>query len=195
MAIVLVTIAIRSCMVPFNMKQRKQMKKQKEISGQVEALKVKYGKNQEKINQEVQKLYQEQGMGVGSCLLPFLQLPIMVGLYNAIRMISVAGATTMLLPWVGSILMKDPLFILPIVTVLIQLLPQTYPYLGLFKALDLKKVPLSTIGILLVSNSVFVFMIPSGLALYYLVSGLFVAAEQFVLNLIEVREKNKACVV
>ena len=193
-AIVLITLGIRSCMIPLNIKQRKQMKKQREISRQVEALKVKYGKDQDKLNKELQKLYQEQGTGMGSCILPFLQLPIMLGLYNAIRMISVAGATTILLPWVGSILMKDQLFILPIVTILIQLLPQIYPYLSFFKTLDLQKTSGSTICFLLLSNSIFAFMIPSGVGLYYLVSGLFVAAEQFVVNLLEVRGKRNACV-
>ncbi len=193
-AIVLITLVIRSCMIPLNSKQRKQMKKQKEISQQVEALKRKYGKNQEKLNKELQELYREKGTGMGSCILPFLQLPIMMGLYNAIRMISAAGATTVLLPWVGSILMRDQMFILPIVTVLIQLMPQLYPYLRFFKSLDLQKASGSTICFLLLSNSIFAFMIPSGVGLYYLVSGVFVAVEQFVVNLLEVREKRNMCV-
>ena len=193
-AIVLITIGIRCCLVPFNIKQRKMMKKQKEISQQVEILKQKYGKNQEKLNKELQKFYQEKGTGMGSCILPFLQLPIMVGLYNAIRMISTAGTTTLLLPWVGSILMKDQMFILPIVTVLIQLMPQFYPYLSFFKSLDLQKASASTICFMLLSNSIFAFMIPSGVGLYYLVSGVFVAMEQFIVNLLEVHEKRKTCV-
>lgn len=193
-AIVLITLCIRCCLVPFNVKQRKLMKKQKEISLQVEALKKKYGKNQERLNQELQKLYQEKGTGMGSCILPFLQLPIMLGLYNAIRMISVAGATTILLPWVGSILMKDQLFVLPVATILIQLLPQLYPYLGFFRSLDLQKASGSTLCFILLSNSIFAFMIPSGVGLYYLVSGLFVAVEQFVVNILELREKRNTCI-
>lgn len=192
-AIVLITLCIRCCLVPFNIKQRKLMKKQKEISLQVEALKKKYGKNQDRLNRELQKLYQEKGTGMGSCILPFLQLPIMLGLYNAIRMISVAGATTVLLPWAGSILMKDQLFVLPIMTILIQLLPQIYPYFSFFKTLDLQKTSGSTLCFLLLSNSIFAFMIPSGVGLYYLTSGLFVAVEQFVVNMLEIREKRKLC--
>jgi len=37
-------------------------------------------------------------------------------------------------------------------------------------------------------------MIPSGVGLYYLVSGVFVAGEQFVVNLLEVREKRNTCI-
>lgn len=36
---------------------------------------------------------------------------------------------------------------------------------------------------------IFVFAIPSGLGLYYFVSGLFMVLDQFVVNLIEVQKK------
>ena len=186
-AIVIITIAIRACLIPLNIRQRQQMKKQQETSKEVEALKAKYGKNQEKLNQELQKLYQKNGTGMGSCLLPFLQFPIMYGLYHAIQLVTLAGATTVLLPWVASILVRDQLLILPIATILVQILPQTYPYLKFFKDLKLQKAPVATILILLLTNSFFVFVIPSGIGLYYFVSGLFGAIEQFIVNLIEVR--------
>lgn len=187
-AIVIITIIIRSCMVPLNIKQRKQMKKQRETSREVEEVKAKYGKDQEKLNRELQKIYQKNGTGMGSCLLSFAQFPIMYGIYNAIRMITLGGVTTVLLPWVASLLVRDQLLILPIATVIVQILPQTYPYLRFFKALELQKAPVSTIFILLLSNSLFVFLIPSGIGLFYFVSGLFVALEQFIANLIEVRK-------
>ena len=45
------------------------------------------------------------------------------------------------------------------------------------------------IVVILLTNSLFVFAIPSGLGLYYFVSGLFVALEQLVVNLIEVQKR------
>lgn len=190
-AIVIITVVIRSCLIPLNIRQRKQLKKQQETSHEIEEIKAKYSKNEEKLNRELQKVYQKNGTGIGSCLLPFIQLPIMYGLYKAIQMVTLAGATTILLPWVASILVRDQMFILPIATIIVQLFPQTYPYLRFFKNLKLQKAPLPTILILLLSNSLFVFSIPSGLGLYYLVSGLFVALEQFVTNLIDVHKEKK----
>ncbi|MBQ6889182.1 MAG: membrane protein insertase YidC [Lachnospiraceae bacterium] len=187
-AIVMITIAIRACLVPLNIRQRQQMKKQQQTSKEVEALKAKYGKNQEKLNQELQKVYRKNGTGMGSCLLSFIQLPIMYGLYKAIQLVTLAGTTTVLLPWVTSILVKDQMLILPIATILVQILPQTYPYLRFFKDLKLQKAPAATIFILLLTNSFFVFVIPSGIGLYYFVSGLFVALEQFIVNIIEARK-------
>lgn len=186
-AIVIITIAIRSCLIPLNIRQRKQMKQQQQTAQQVEALKMKYAKNPKKLEEELQKLYQQNGTGMGSCLLSFLQLPIMYGLYKAIQLITFAGATTILLPWVTSILVRDQLLILPIATIIVQILPQTYPYIGFFKGLKLQKTSLPAMLILLLTNSCFVFAIPSGLGLYYFVSGLFVALEQFILNLIDAR--------
>lgn len=186
-AIVIITIAIRSCLIPLNIRQRKQMKQQQQTAQQVEALKMKYAKNPKKLEEELQKLYQQNGTGMGSCLLSFLQLPIMYGLYKAIQLITFAGATTILLPWVTSILVRDQLLILPIATIIVQILPQTYPYIGFLKGLKLQKTSLPAMFILLLTNSCFVFAIPSGLGLYYFVSGLFVALEQFILNLIDAR--------
>ena len=194
-AIVIITIAIRACMVPLNIKQRSQMKKQKEISVQVEQLKARYSKNQKKLNEELQKVYEKNPTGVGSCLLPFLQIPVMYGLYNAIRVIALAGATTVLLPWVTSILVRDHMLILPVATVLVQILPQTYPYLRFFKDLELQKASVPSLLIILLTNSVFVFAIPSGIGLYYFVSGLFTVLEQFVVNLIEVRKRKQLAAV
>ena len=188
-AIVIITIAIRTCMIPFNIRQRKQMKQQKEIAKEIESIKAAYGKNKEKLNSELQKVYQKNPTGMGNCILPFIQLPIMYGLYNAIRMITLAGATTIVLPWVTSILVRDHMLILPIATVVIQILPQTYPYLRFFKDLELQKAPLPTVLILLLTNSLFVFAIPSGIGLYYFVSGVFTALEQFIVNFAEVQKR------
>ena len=191
-AIIIITVVIRSCLIPLNIRQRKQLKKQQKTNQEIEEIKAKYAKNEEKLNRELQKVYQKNGTGIGSCLLPFIQLPIMYGLYKAIQMVTLAGATTILLPWVASILVRDQMFILPIATIIVQLFPQIYPYLRFFKALKLQKAPLPTIIILLLSNGLFVFSIPSGLGLYYFVSGLFVALEQFVVNLSEMHKAQKA---
>ena len=191
--IVIITLAIRSCLIPLNHKQRQQMNKQKESNRQIEEIKAKYGNDKEKLNKELQTFYQQNGSGMGSCLLSFIQLPIMIGLYKAIQAITLVGTTTILLPWVASILVRDQILILPIATIIVQLLPQAYPYFRFFKALELQKAPLPTIMILLLTNSLFVFAIPSGIGLYYFISGLFTALEQFIVNLVEVKKVKVAC--
>lgn len=67
--IVIITIAIRTCMVPFNIRQRKKMEQQKEIAKEIESIKAAYGKNKEKLNSELQKVYQKNPIGMGNCIL------------------------------------------------------------------------------------------------------------------------------
>lgn len=188
-AIVLVTVLVRLLLLPLNAKQRKQMKKQQEISGQVEVLKERYRKNPQKLNDELQKLYKREGTGAGGCLIGFLQFPIMMCLYYAIQATAAAGTATVLLPWVSSLLKRDQTLILPVITLVVQILPQTYPYIRFFKELNLQKMPLPMILSTLFMNSLFVFVIPSGVGLYYFVSGLFSAVEQLVVNVLAVRRK------
>ena len=122
-AIVIVTVLVRTLLVPLDIRQRRQMEKQKEISKKIDVIKSKYKKNQKQMEKEVQRVYQENGTGVGSCLVSVLQLPVMLGLYNAIRMISAAACATVLLPWISSLLVRDQLFLMPIATLIVQLLP------------------------------------------------------------------------
>lgn len=183
-AIVMITVAIRTVFIPFNIRQRKQMKKQQEFRERVDNLKHQYCYNDQKRNAELQKMYQENGTSVMGCLPSLLQIPLMWCLYNAIRLTAFAGISTVLLPWVPSLLMRDQMLILPIVTLVVQLLPQIYPYIWFFKRLNLQKTPFSMMITMFLANSFFVFAIPSGIGLYYFVSGFFVAVEQFAENLL-----------
>ncbi|MDO4170019.1 MAG: membrane protein insertase YidC [Lachnospiraceae bacterium] len=182
-AIVLITVIIRTIFIPFNIKQRKQIKKQQEFSEKIENIKHKYRRNNKKRNDELQKIYQESGTGVMGCLPTLLQIPLMWCLYHAIRQTMVVGTATKLLPWVSSLLVKDQMLILPIATLVVQLLPQIYPYIRFFKQLNLQKAPFPMIITMFLANSFFVFAIPSGIGLYYFISGLFIAVEQLVGNL------------
>lgn len=67
-AIVLITILIRSLLLPMDINQRHQMKTQKEISQKVEIIKNKYKNDKKQMEIELQKFYQENGTGMGSCL-------------------------------------------------------------------------------------------------------------------------------
>ncbi len=187
-AIVLITVAVRAMLLPLNIQQRRQMKGQKEVSEEIEKLRIKYRNNKRKLDEEIQKLYKEKGIGGKGCLVTLLQLPVMMCLYRGIRLTAAAGTTTVLLPWVSSLLLRDPTFLLPIATLAVQFLPQMYPYIGFFKDLQLQKMPLSMVLVMVFANSIFAFAIPSGVGLYYLASGIFSAVEQLVMNFFMARK-------
>ena len=191
-AIVGITLSVRLLLLPFGIRQRKQMKKQEAVSARAEEIRKKYGKNQDRMNQELQKLYKQEGMSLAGCLIPFLQFPVMAGVYQAIRALTAADAATILLPWVGSLLERDRLMILPLATILIQMLPQLYPYMKWFRGLRQNKTPLGTVLMLLAVNAAFAFTIPSGVGIYYFISGLFTSLEQLAKNLLELRRTPQA---
>lgn len=154
------------------------MKKQQVINRKAEEIKNKYKNRQDKMTAELQKLYREEGTGSMGCLSALLQLPVMIVLYNGIRLAVAVNETTVLLPWIPTLLARDSTYILPVITVFVQMFPQILPYIGFFRKLNLQKMSLPMILILLFSNSWFAVMLPAGIELYYMVFGLVTAGEQ-----------------
>ena len=184
-AIVMITLAIKLLLLPLNIKQRAQLEKQKKVSQKVAEIQKKYSKNQSKMNEELQKVYAENGLGSMGCLSTLIQMPIMIGLYHGIRNVITEDATSVLLPWVSSLLLSDATGILPITTLILQVLPMLFPYIPCFEKKQMQKTPIGTILMILIMNGMFVFVIPSGVGLYYLVSSLFTVVEQFVIYLVQ----------
>ena len=60
-AIVMITLAIKLLLLPLNIKQRAQLEKQKEVSHKVAEIQKKYASNQNRMNEELQKVYAENG--------------------------------------------------------------------------------------------------------------------------------------
>ena len=179
-AIIMITLAIKLMLLPLNVKQRVQLEKQKEVSQKVAEIQKKYANNQNKMNEELQKVYVENGLGSMGCLSTLIQMPIMIGLYHGIKNVITEDATSVLLPWISSLLLSDVTGMLPIGTLILQIIPMLFPYMPCFGKKQMQKTPMGTIIMLLVMNGMFVFMIPSGVGLYYFVSSLFTVIEQFV---------------
>ena len=179
-AIVMITLSIKLLLLPMNIKQRKQLETQKEVSQKVAEIQKKYANNQNKMNEELQKVYAENGLGSMGCLSTLIQMPIMIGLYHGIKNVITEDATSVLLPWISSLLLSDATGMLPIGTLILQIIPMLFPYMPCFGKKQMQKTPMGTIIMLLVMNGMFVFMIPSGVGLYYFVSSLFTVIEQFV---------------
>ena len=85
-AIILFTLAIKVIMLPFQMKSKKSMIRMNRMSGRMQEIQKKYANNQAKMNEEMQKLYTEEGVNpMSGCLWSFLPLPILIALYSIIR--------------------------------------------------------------------------------------------------------------
>ena len=85
-ALILFTLVIKLIMLPFQMKSKKSMMRMSRVSGQMQELQKRYAKNQAKLQEEMQKIYEEEGVNpMSGCLWSFLPLPILMALYSIIR--------------------------------------------------------------------------------------------------------------
>ena len=86
LALILFAIVIRVILLPFQMKSKRGMMRQARLQPKLAELQKKHGTNKTKINEEMAKLYKEEGVNPASgCLWGFLPLPIMLALFFAIR--------------------------------------------------------------------------------------------------------------
>ena len=85
-ALILFTLVIKLILLPFQMKSKKSMLRMNRLSGQMKDIQKRYANNQMKMNEEMQKLYAEEGVNpMSGCLWSFLPLPILLALYSIIR--------------------------------------------------------------------------------------------------------------
>ncbi len=113
LAIILLTLVVRLVLYPLTLKQTKSMAHMQKIQPKVQDLKDRFKDNPQKFNEEVLKLYQKHNVNpLGGCLPLLLQLPILIALYNTIRIAVELRKTPFL--WIADLSKGDPLLILPI---------------------------------------------------------------------------------
>ncbi len=129
-AIIILTILIKLALYPLQHKWMLSMKKIQKVQPKMEAIKAKYRKSRtdpeqrQKMNTEMMKLYQVEGINpAGGCLPMLVQFPIFVGFYNLLsHAIELRGAPFML--WIHDLSMKDPTYVLPILMTVAMFIQQ-----------------------------------------------------------------------
>ena len=86
LALIVFTLLTKVVLFPLSYKGKKGMMQMNTMQGEMARLQKQYGNNKAKYNEEVQKLYQREGVNpMSGCLWSFLPLPILMGLYYIIR--------------------------------------------------------------------------------------------------------------
>lgn len=86
MAIVCMTLLVRTLMIPLFVKSTNSSRALQMLQPKMEALKKKYGSDQMRLSQEMQKLYAEEGVNpMASCFPMMLQMPVMLSLYRVLQ--------------------------------------------------------------------------------------------------------------
>ncbi len=84
-AVAVITLLLRLATTPLQLKQQKGVKRQQELKPRLDELQKKYKDDKNQLAQEQMKLYREAGINpMAGCLPTLIQLPLMIGLYQAI---------------------------------------------------------------------------------------------------------------
>lgn len=83
--IILLTIVIKLILWPLTQKSIVSMKRMQKLQPQMQRIKDKYSDDKERLNKEMMDLYKRNHVNpLGGCLPMVLQLPVFIGLYNAL---------------------------------------------------------------------------------------------------------------
>jgi len=86
LSLLLIAVVIKVILLPFQMKGKRGQLRQARLQPKIAELQKKHGANKQKLNEEMAKLYKEEGINPASgCLWSFIQMPIMIALFYAIR--------------------------------------------------------------------------------------------------------------
>lgn len=85
-SIIILTLIVKFCLYPLYKKQIMSTANMSQIQPKMQALQRKYANDKEKLNEEMSKLYKEEGFSpMSGCLPAFIQMPIIMGLFALLR--------------------------------------------------------------------------------------------------------------
>ncbi len=179
LAIILLTVAIKLLMYPLTVKQVKSMKAVQEMQPKVKALQEKYKDNKERLQTEIASLYKENKVNpLSGCLPLIVQMPILMGIFFAIKEYTYQGPTGFL--WIANLQQgtsltdpSDPYFIIPLLCALTTYVQQKQTTTEMTQQNKM----------MLIFMPVFIGYItitfPAGLGIYWVVSNLVQIAQQW----------------
>ena len=195
-AIILLTMLVRGLMFPLGRKQALSAQKMQSLQPLLKELQEKYKEDKEKLTKETFALYKRHGVNpVSGCLPALIQLPIFVGLWQALNTSFPLRHATFL--WIRDLAAPDMLFHVPF----------EIPYVTSFLGQWFNLLPFIVIGLMLFQTKLFappattpeaemqqktmkfmmVFMgamfykVPSGLGIYFITSSLWAIGERLLL--------------
>ena len=184
LAIIIVTILMRIIILPLTLKQEKSMKKMKELQPELEKIKEKYKDDPQEYQRKTAELYKESGVNpLGGCLPLLIQMPIFVALYWAFTGDAIPKDAKFL--WF-TLKQPDRLFmigkfafnLLPILNVVVTYIQQKI-MTGATSGQESNQ-QMQTMLYMMPIMMLFIFYnMPSGVMLYYLVSGAWSLAQQY----------------
>lgn len=164
-AIILITIVVKGAMYPLTKKQYESMAKMRALKPKMDALKERCGDDKQKLQKGMMELYKKDKVNpMGGCFPLLLQMPIFLALYWVL-LESVELRHADFIFWITDLSAKDPYFVLPILTGASMYLLQKLQPMTMTDPMQQK-----IMQFMPVAMSLFFFIFPAGLVLYWLIS-------------------------
>jgi YidC/Oxa1 family membrane protein insertase len=184
-AIIVLTILVRICTAPLMAKQMRSAERMRALQPRIKELQEKYKDDRQKHSEETMKLYREEKVNpIAGCLPLLLQMPVLIGLFYALRS-SIGLRHAPFALWITDLSQPATLFVMPGIDFPIRLLPLI---MGASMFVQQKMTPTTGMDptqarMMLIMMPVMMLFIsytfPSGLVLYWTVSNLLGIAQQY----------------
>ena len=191
-AIIIITFLVKVIFFPLTYSSTKSMAKMQELQPKIKALRSKYKKAKQDINQrrqmneEMMKLYKEHGINpAGGCLPLLIQLPVFWGIFRML-VVAVEFRHAPFALWITDLSVKDPYYITPVLMGVTQFISQ--------KMTPTSADPSQAKMMLIMPFVMTIFFInfQSGLVLYWLASNVLQIGQQAIMNKMMHRAKDNA---
>ena len=188
-SIILLTLIIKIIFFPLTYSSTKSMAKMQELQPKIKALKAKYKKAKQdidqrrKMNEETMRLYKEHGVNpAGGCLPMLIQLPIFWGFFRLL-VVAIEFRHSPFILWLSDLSVKDPYYVTPILMGISQFIQQKItPTSG-------DSTQQKMMLIMPVIMTIFFMNFQSGLVLYWLTNNMLQIGQQLIMN--HFRQKKK----
>lgn len=112
-AIIFLTILVRSLMFPLTLKSMKNMKRMQKLAPEIEKIKAECGEDQQELQKRTMELYRGRGLNpLGGCFPLLLQMPVFIALYRMLWSAFELRRAPFFL-WILDLSEPDRLFMLP----------------------------------------------------------------------------------
>ena len=177
LGIILFTVFTRIALLPLTIKQLQSSKKMQELQPFMQELRRKYGKDPQKLQQETMKLYKEHKANpVGGCLPLVIQLPIFIGVWQAVSRLTNPTDPIPFL-WLPSLGDPDPYYILPVLSIVLQMLVSL---MAMPKIQDAQQKMMSQMMVFMpILFGYIAFTFASGAVLYWVMGSLWSVVQQY----------------
>lgn len=181
LAIIIVTIIIRSVLLPLNVKQLKSSRAMQDVQPELKKIQEKYSSKdantQKKLQEETMALFQKHGVNpLAGCLPIFVQMPILIAMYHAIMRTEAIEAQTFL--WFA---LDSPDYILPLIAGAATFFQQKL-MMGTNSAASQNPQMKVMLYMMPVMITIFGFILPAALTLYWVVGNVFMVGQILVIN-------------